>query len=429
MDRSLWAIAVAGVLGLAGWLASQLSDTDRRVFLPGPTSHGHYQIEQQCDACHTPMRGVDQTACLRCHEAELVEADDSHPAAKFRDPRNANRLNRLDVMHCVTCHVEHRPDMTGAMGLSLPEDYCVHCHDDIAEERPSHAAYGFRTCQNAACHNFHDNRALNVEFLQAHLDDPDLLADPRRPALVPPRPRDPRPSAHTPDVPTAPAAIAQAWAGSGHATAGINCSGCHGSPQDDWIDRPTHEACQSCHAPEVEGFLAGHHGMRLSVGLPPLRVGDARRPMRPEAHERTLGCGSCHDVHRLDTRFAAAEACMQCHDDEHTRGYPSSPHGRLWRAELAGTGAPRSGVSCATCHLPPELDPQGIARSTQHNQNDNLRPNEKMVRSVCVHCHGVEFSLAALADPELVQANFAGSPAPTLESFELVAPQTVTKPQ
>ena len=53
-----------------------------------------------------------------------------------------------------------------------------------------------------------------------------------------------------------------------------------------------------------------------------------------------------------------------------------------------------------------------------HNQNDNLRPNEKMVRSVCGQCHGLQFTLDALADPALVAGNFNGRPAVHVESIE-----------
>jgi hypothetical protein len=56
----------------------------------------------------------------------------------------------------------------------------------------------------------------------------------------------------------------------------------------------------------------------------------------------------------------------------------------------------------------------------QHNQNDNLRPNEKMIRSVCINCHGVGFSIDSLADGELIEACFAGQPNHSIESLEMV---------
>jgi hypothetical protein len=63
---------------------------------------------------------------------------------------------------------------------------------------------------------------------------------------------------------------------------------------------------------------------------------------------------------------------------------------------------------------------QGSSVHVQHNQNDNLRPNEKMVRTVCDNCHGVGFSLAALADRALVLVNYDAAPAQPVRSLDMV---------
>jgi len=55
---------------------------------------------------------------------------------------------------------------------------------------------------------------------------------------------------------------------------------------------------------------------------------------------------------------------------------------------------------------------------TTHNQNAYLRPNEKMIRPVCMSCHGVAFSIDALADPKLVESNFNGRPEVHIESID-----------
>ena len=122
---------------------------DRRAFLPGPTTHGHYQIEPRCDACHTPLMGVKTDACNQCHGAEMAAINDSHPRTKFTDPRNADLLAKINAAECVTCHREHRPEQTHAMGLTQPDDYCFHCHRDVAKERPSHTGMSFKTCATA----------------------------------------------------------------------------------------------------------------------------------------------------------------------------------------------------------------------------------------------------------------------------------------
>jgi hypothetical protein len=55
----------------------------------------------------------------------------------------------------------------------------------------------------------------------------------------------------------------------------------------------------------------------------------------------------------------------------------------------------------------------------QHNQNDNLRPNEKMIRPVCMQCHSLEFSIDSLADPALIENNFNGLPQVHVDSVEM----------
>ena len=70
--------------------------------------------------------------------AKQKAAKDDHPKSKFTDPRNADRIAVLDARYCVTCHVEHRPEITSEMAVTVPADVCFLCHEGIAEERPSH---------------------------------------------------------------------------------------------------------------------------------------------------------------------------------------------------------------------------------------------------------------------------------------------------
>ena len=57
----------------------------------------------------------------------------------------------------------------------------------------------------------------------------------------------------------------------------------------------------------------------------------------------------------------------------------------------------------------------------KHNQNDNLRPNEKMIRPVCMTCHGLGYSMDALADAKLTMDNFSGKPGAHVQSLDMVA--------
>jgi hypothetical protein len=313
------------------------------------------------------------------------------------------------------------------MAVTLPVDLCFHCHADVARERPSHKDMAFNTCAAGGCHNFHDNRALYSDFLVRHKDEPSVLSA----ALVPARTlsgaahallrEDADAPAH---VKSGPEVTAQ-WAVTAHARGGVNCRGCHeegeGTGKKDWNDHPSHESCAACHKFEVQGFLGGKHGMRLAAGLSPMSPSLGRLPMAPSASRRTLGCGSCHSAHEFDTRRAAADACLECHADKHSLAYKTSPHYALWRAETDGNAAAGSGVNCATCHLPRVQHGEGdlTAVRVEHNQNANLRPNEKMIRDVCLSCHGLGFTLDALGDPMSIETNFRGMPARHVESIDM----------
>ncbi|MGH8616890.1 MAG: cytochrome c3 family protein [Burkholderiales bacterium] len=422
------------------WLAPA-----RTLFLPGQTSHGHYQIELKCEACHKSAFGGQeslQEACVGCHGAELKAADDKHPLTKFTDPRNAERVEKLDATLCVTCHSEHRPRITQAMGVTQPADFCFHCHggdNDIRVDRPSHKGMAFDTCGTSGCHKFHDNRALYEDFLAKHLNEAAVNAAGRLPrrslreaaATFPDYPvqRFPLKAQTVPDAPAGfrqPAGVAADWLATSHAAAGVNCSGCHQETDKQgvatWAERPDQRVCATCHETETKGFLAGKHGMRLAAGLTPMTPGQARLPMQGKSHAIALGCNTCHTAHKFDTHEAAVDGCLQCHRDDHTLAYKQSRHYALWKQELAGTLPAGSGVSCASCHLPRvEHRRDGSTRTlVQHNQNDTLRPSEKMIRPVCMNCHGLGYAIDALADPALVKRNFQGAPGGHVRSLEMV---------
>ena len=473
-----WAVVAATLLG-AVWFATAMTvGGDRSALLIGETTDAHHQIELTCETCHAAPAFASTAkaekalnrSCRKCHDKELKAADDSHPRKKFRNPRMAAYWEKLDGRLCTSCHIEHRPEIARAGAVTVAMDFCIACHSegkqDVRADRPSHAGLAFDTCASAGCHNYHDNRALYEDFLVRHAGEPWLAAAPVHKASARQRSRKPparaalrRDDAVAPRAAHADAAYLDRWAGSGHATAGVNCGACHAPNSGKnatretieaiWVDAPGTAVCEDCHRAQARTFVLGRHGMRrhpriakprdplrqlkkiglsdvvpesvaswLADPVPPrtMTVAEARIPMRDDAAHRSLDCGTCHTPHAVDVRQAAVEACASCHDDPHMRAYFASPHHALWRAELAGEAPPGTGVSCATCHMPKREHRGRIA--TDHNQNDNLRPNEKMIRSVCLDCHGLGFSLNALADAALVKRNFKGAPAIHVESID-----------
>jgi len=433
-------LSAASVLGYIMFYNS----ADKSIFMPGPLSDGHHQLADACNACHTDAFGggeVLQKSCIKCHGDVRVKPFDSHPKAKFTDPRNADLLNRINALQCVTCHSEHKTEITRKDGLTQPVDFCVHCHSDVAKDRPSHKGMAFNTCKNSGCHNFHDNRALYTDYLVKHIGEPDLLKSrfvPEREFSkvfqeLPDYPQDRYPAkqlkledADAPETLVVSEKISHDWQVSGHAASGVNCSACHvqkdDSGQSVWINKPEHEACAACHSNEVKRFGLGKHGMRLAQGLTPMTPGLARLPMKEAAGHKQLECNTCHGAHEYDIKHAAVESCLSCHDDKHSRAYKLSKHYQLWQKETEGKADANSGVSCATCHMPRisfDVSEWMSRVIVDHDQSANLSPNSKMIRSTCQDCHGLAFSIDAMADRALVDSNFNGQPSAKVKSMEM----------
>ena len=442
----IWVLWLLETAITAGYLFSALSNPNREIYLPGQTTYGHYQIQLQCAACHDEGNNmVKQDACLQCHAAELERVGDSHPIAKFAKSKDALHLEPLDhradstlvkSRYCITCHVEHRPEglagLKGGMGLTQPENYCKACHADIQENRITHAGLGFSTCLTSGCHNFHDNSGLFEQLLKDHMTDkPNKPADK---AHVPLRNFGKRYQADmqdrgraltkltkvTADAPSEIKLDAKQliqWQDTAHAAANVNCTDCHNVKDDVsgkmiWKDNPGYVSCKNCHNEQVHGFLGSRHGMRLEQDFTPMTPGQARLPMLKSAANIQMTCNTCHSAHRFDTTFAATQACMQCHADEHTLNFKDSAHHDAWLDERSGDRPVGSGVSCATCHLPRVERKVGgkVQVTVMHNQNDFLRPNEKMIRPVCLQCHGMPLAVDALADEDLIKNNFNAQP-------------------
>lgn len=449
---SIWLIAsICGAAILVGGMF--FGGKTRAALLIGATTHGHHQIEMSCSTCHTSAFGgteVIEKTCKSCHEDELKKFKDSHPIKKFRDPRNADRLEKLAANKCITCHTEHKPNITHEMGVTLPTDYCALCHQDVFKNRPSHEGLGFDTCATAGCHNYHDNTALYEDFLEKHNDAPWLSANPLSKQRTEDITIEPvgdaitelalanAPKAHAGD-----SKIMSEWLASSHAKAGVNCAGCH-APEEkkadkisaNWIEKPGHAQCATCHSGEAETWLLGKHGMRMAKDLKveedglygffkdkpmsPMRPELARLPMHSDVGHKELSCNSCHSGHSFSTAESQVKACVSCHNDDHTQAYFQSKHYELWKAEKAGTGEKGSGISCASCHMPRKWH-EGEWEEvliTNHNQSANLRPNEKMIRSVCMDCHGLGFAIDALADKKLLKNNFQGKPSAHIPSID-----------
>lgn len=222
--------------------------------------------------------------------------------------------------------------------------------------------------------------------------------------------------------------INQQWQTSVHALNDVNCASCHQENETKaFVANPTHESCQSCHENSVDTFLLGKHGIRLYEGESALTPKMARLPMKHEALNKQMNCNACHNVHTVNTMQASVDACLTCHNDNHSLNYKNSKHAKaVFASQESGKELPRPGpeaVTCATCHLPrtgtTKADGTTVVK-VNHNNTYNLKPQDRMVGDVCMNCHGVEYSYNSIFDEALVEANFDRPPTLSHPSFDLM---------
>lgn len=428
MTLRSWVVLITGGTVLALGLALFLDH--RKIFLPGKTSDGHHLFETSCNSCHVPFASVPNANCIGCHKPVLRE--DTHTGKIFDDPRWAATLENIDALHCISCHKEH---LVAERGVTVGRDFCFPCHDDVVVKRASHRAFKPDSCWDAGCHNYHDNTALNVSFLKQRLGHEPIRPQPEvlnRRAKTDPSKDHPIP--HYPAELTMRREIQAAWEKSLHAKRDVNCLDCHKGEKEAFVLSPAEKTCARCHGFEVETFHQGKHGVKASLKLSPLTPAEARVPMKSRKPEdRKLTCSTCHDPHSVDTQKAAVEACLGCHNDPHSKSFFRSKHFALFAADQGPRPGPRA-VTCATCHLPKvKVQAKGGTRvAVNHNNTFTLQPRDRMVKEVCLSCHGLEFAMTSIFDDRLILNNFQGGPErkhETLKMVEAFQEEEKAKPQ
>lgn len=122
------ASAAAALIVLA--VISHLAySTSGKVFMDGPLSVNHAVLEDECELCHTPWRGVVDARCLECHEDRESA---KHVDAGFQGPTG----------RCAGCHGEHR---SVDHDISFVGDgRCLECHVSFSHEAPRRRMDGGR---------------------------------------------------------------------------------------------------------------------------------------------------------------------------------------------------------------------------------------------------------------------------------------------
>jgi len=100
---------------------------------------------------------VQSGQCLTCH----ARPNERHPIYRFREPRFADAVQKVEARSCLGCHSEHRPEI-----LTAKSTLCQACHEDlVVKNDPVDVLHVTLVGQDnwsscLGCHDFHGNHAL-----------------------------------------------------------------------------------------------------------------------------------------------------------------------------------------------------------------------------------------------------------------------------
>ena len=245
--RTAALLSAAGAAALIAW-------SPRLAIGAGPLTRGHARIENQCRACHAPLRGPTTERCVACH------ARDSIPGPARATELGRERVITLQGLHrdtlaadCLACHTDHEgPDPANATKPfaheTLARDVrarCAACHDAV---QPADAIHR----RPAPCSACHTTKAWKPATFRHDATDLALAS---------------------------------------------RCVECHASdlPTADGLHDPTMRACADCHGVERWTPATFEHGRWFQLD-----------------RDHDVRCTTCHQ----DRQQFALYTCYGCH--EHT---------------------------------------------------------------------------------------------------------------
>lgn len=344
------ALALMLVSGQAAWRASTA---------PGPSSRVHENVSGNCDACHTPFKGVQDEKCLSCHK----ELKKFHAA--------------VAEQKCVACHGEHHgpdADLTKSdarkafdhalTGMALSGGHqkvgCPQCHTKSIDKMST---------QCSSCHADVHKGAFGTACASCH-------SDKGWKAVLHPLAEHKMPME------------------GGHQ--GLKCNDCHAKG----ANLSPKVACNACHEQAHGGTTSPCEGCHNSTAWKPAHFDHSFCTcILPQKHQ-TVGCLGCH----RDFDFKHAPSlCSGCHEKERKHeplGECSLCHSAVsWKKnefdhnkrskfKLAGNHLK---VACENCHPPQgkEMKFRGVpnvCEGCHQAQGDKAHGNF----GPCAKCHTVE---------------------------------------
>lgn len=152
MNRILW---LATVLVLATLIVLSVVRPHLMVS-PGDLVPAHARLQDDCFACHAPLRGASAQRCMACHKVAEIGLRTTTGQPVVRKDGRPPFHQSLREPDCVACHSDHpRPALTGTSRVRFAHDLlrpaaaarCAACH-----RRPADA---FHRTQSAPCSTCH----------------------------------------------------------------------------------------------------------------------------------------------------------------------------------------------------------------------------------------------------------------------------------
>jgi hypothetical protein len=152
MRRRLWIIMAVVVTTLIA-----LSFTWPHAFVsPGNLRSAHTALQQDCFACHAPLRGASPARCMSCHKLATIGLRDTKGRPIQSAAKRPPFHQALAETNCMACHRDHpRPllirrsahSFDHSMLKSATRANCQSCH--IA---PKDALHQMKAAPCATCH-------------------------------------------------------------------------------------------------------------------------------------------------------------------------------------------------------------------------------------------------------------------------------------
>ena len=184
MKRSVW---IAIWLLLAAVIALCFVRPHQMVS-PGNLITAHSHLQQNCFACHAPLRGASTERCITCHEVSKIGLRTTKGAAIANPTKRPAFHQALIEPDCIACHSDHQPPRMANRSqkrfdhtLLKPEvrTQCETCHtaprDDLHQGQASRCTTCHQPPHWKPAHFLHDryfqlDRHHNTRCTTCHLN-------------------------------------------------------------------------------------------------------------------------------------------------------------------------------------------------------------------------------------------------------------------